>query len=71
MLVFQNKEMAAMMVYVYQTNPPGIELYFLWKYLPLFQKSKMAAGHVSESALLISTTHRKPEYLEMRRTYAQ
>ena len=26
MLVFQNKEMAAMMVY--QTNPPGIELYF-------------------------------------------
>ena len=27
MLVFQNKEMAAMMVY--QTNPPGIELYFI------------------------------------------
>ena len=27
MLVFQNKEMAAMMVY--QTNPPGIGLYFL------------------------------------------
>ena len=26
MLVFQNKEMAAMMVY--QTSPPGIELYF-------------------------------------------
>ena len=26
MLVFQNKEMPAMMVY--QTNPPGIELYF-------------------------------------------
>ena len=26
MLVFQNKEMAAMMVY--QTNPPGIALYF-------------------------------------------
>ena len=26
MLVFQNKEMSAMMVY--QTNPPGIELYF-------------------------------------------
>ena len=26
MLVFQNKEIAAMMVY--QTNPPGIELYF-------------------------------------------
>ena len=26
MLVFQNEEMAAMMVY--QTNPPGIELYF-------------------------------------------
>ena len=26
MLVFQNKGMAAMMVY--QTNPPGIELYF-------------------------------------------
>ena len=26
MLVFQNKEMAAMMVH--QTNPPGIEIYF-------------------------------------------
>ena len=26
MLVFQNKEMAAMMVY--QTNPPGNEIYF-------------------------------------------
>ena len=26
MLVFKNKEMAAMMVY--QTNPPGIEHYF-------------------------------------------
>ena len=35
MLVFQNKEMAAMMVY--QTNHPGIDLYFYAKYFPLFQ----------------------------------
>ena len=35
MLVFQNKEMAAVMVY--QTNPPGIELYFSAKYFPFFQ----------------------------------
>ena len=45
MLVFQNKEMAAMMVY--QTSPPG----FVCKYFLLFQYSNMAAGHVRENAL--------------------
>ena len=44
MLVFQNKEMAAIMVY--QTNP-----LFLCKYFHLFQAANMAAGHVSENAL--------------------
>ena len=47
--MFQNKEMAAMMVY--HTNPPGIELNFLCKYFLLFQQSNMGAGHVSENAL--------------------
>ena len=36
MLAFQNKGMAAMIA-AYQTNPPGIELYFLCKHFPLFQ----------------------------------
>ena len=42
MLVFQNKEMAAM-------NPPGIELYFYAN--TFFCCQSMAAGHVSENAL--------------------
>ena len=35
MLVFQSKEMAAMMVY--QTNPPGIELYFYGNKRPFYR----------------------------------
>ena len=58
MLVFQNKEMAAMMVY--QTNPLGSELYFYANTFFFFQESNVAAGHVSENALYaggkISTT---------------
>ena len=50
MLVFQNKEMAAMMVY--QTNPLGSELYFYANtFFFFFQESNVAAGHVSENAL--------------------
>ena len=47
-LVFQNKETEAILVY--QTNPPGIELYF-YETFTLFQKNNMAADHVSENAL--------------------
>ena len=51
MLVFQNKEMAAMMVY--QTNPLESELYFYAKtfFFFFFQESNVAADHVSENAL--------------------
>ena len=35
---------------MYQTNPPGIELYF-YETFTLFQKNNMAADHVSENAL--------------------
>ena len=44
MLVFQNKELAAMMVY--QTN----STLFLCKYFLLFQQFSMGTGHVSENA---------------------
>ena len=47
------KEMVAMMVY--QTNPLGSELLFSCKYFfylfIYFQKSNVAAGHVSENAV--------------------
>ena len=50
LLVFQNKDMAAMMVY--QTNPLGSERYFYAKtFLFFFQESNVAAGHVSENTL--------------------
>ena len=49
MLVSQNKEMAAMMVY--QTNPPGIELYIYANNFFSFSNPTMATGHVSENAL--------------------
>ena len=47
MLVYLKKEMAAMIVY--QTNPPGIELYFYAVTLSI-----MAAGHVSEMLLMMT-----------------
>ena len=52
MLVFQNKGMVAMMVY--QTNPPGIELYFYANTFFCFSNPIwVATGHVNENALLI------------------
>ena len=47
MLMFQNKEMAATMVY--QTNPLEIKLYF-YANPSLVSVIHMAAGHVSENA---------------------
>ena len=47
MLVCLNKEMKAVMMY--QTNPPGIELYFYANTFFCF-KSNMVPGHVSENS---------------------
>ena len=49
-LVFQNMETAAMLVY--QDNPVGIELFSYVKNFLLFQWISIDAGHVSENALL-------------------
>ena len=50
MLVYLNKGMAAMMVY--QTNPPGIGLYFYANTFFCFSNPNMAAGHVSKNTPL-------------------
>ena len=47
-LVFQNKEMAAMLVY--QTKPPGKWTSFSCKFFLLWYEINMAAGHLSENA---------------------
>ena len=47
-LVFQNKETAAKLVY--HVIPPGIKLYFYAKIL-FFSKPIWPAGHVSENSL--------------------
>ena len=48
-LVFQNKETEAMLMY--QTKPLGIELHFYANFFLLWYEINMAAGHVSENAL--------------------
>ena len=52
-LVFQNKETAAILLY--QSIPPGIKLYFYAKIVFCFysRPANMAAGHVSENALFL------------------